>query len=67
MHIHLFKSQDKLVDIGTGWMAGVQFPAGAKDVSLFHSVQTGSGALPASYSMDIRVYFLGDKAAGAYS
>jgi hypothetical protein len=26
------------------WTASVQFPTGAKDFSLFHSVQIGSGA-----------------------
>jgi hypothetical protein len=32
----------------TGWMAGVRFPVGGRDFSLLHSVQTGSGAHPAS-------------------
>jgi hypothetical protein len=39
------------VGIGTGWMAGVRFPAGARDFSILHSVHTGSGAHPASYPM----------------
>jgi hypothetical protein len=34
----------------TSWMAGVRFPAGAKDFSLLHSVQVGSGAHPAFLS-----------------
>jgi hypothetical protein len=32
-------------------MAGVQFPAEARDLSPVHCVQTGSEAHPASYSM----------------
>jgi hypothetical protein len=36
---------------------------GRGDFLLFHSVQTGSGAHPASYSMGNRGSFLGDKAA----
>jgi hypothetical protein len=32
--------------MATGWTAGVRFPAGAKDFSLLHIVQTGSGARP---------------------
>jgi hypothetical protein len=27
----------------------IRFPAGARDFSLFHSIQTGFGAHPASY------------------
>jgi hypothetical protein len=37
-----------------GWMARVQFLAGARDFSLLHRIQTYSGAHPASYSMCIR-------------
>jgi hypothetical protein len=33
----------------TGWMAGVLFPAGARDFSLLHSVQAGSETHLASY------------------
>jgi hypothetical protein len=39
--------------------AGVRFPARAADLSLLHSVQTGSGAHPASYPVGT-----GGKAAG---
>jgi hypothetical protein len=35
------------------WTVGVQFPAGRRDFSLLHSVQTGSGAHPASYPLDV--------------
>jgi hypothetical protein len=34
-----------------GWMVSVIFPTGARDLSLFHSIQTGSGIHSASYSM----------------
>jgi hypothetical protein len=34
-----------------GWIAGVQFLAGASDFSLLHSAQAGSGADSASYPM----------------
>jgi hypothetical protein len=30
--------------VGAGWTAGVRFPTGARDFSLLHSLQTGSGA-----------------------
>jgi hypothetical protein len=32
-------------------LIGVRFPAGARDSSLLHSVQTGSDAHPDSYTM----------------
>jgi hypothetical protein len=35
----------------TGWVAAIRFPAGGKGFSLLHSVQTGSGNPPASYSI----------------
>jgi hypothetical protein len=46
----------------TGWVAVVRFPAGAKVLSLLHSVQTGCGAHPASYPMGA-----GGKAAGVWN
>jgi hypothetical protein len=39
--------------IATGYTAGVRLPVGERDVSLLHSVQTGSGVHPASYPMGI--------------
>jgi hypothetical protein len=42
--------KSKGVDIAKGWAARVQFPA-LQDFFLLHSVQTGSGAHPASYPM----------------
>jgi hypothetical protein len=47
-------SRDSSVGIATGYrlgdrMIGVRFPAGARNFSLRHRVQTGSGAQPASY------------------
>jgi hypothetical protein len=44
---------------------GVRFPAGTRDFSLFHSVQTGSGADTASYPVGTEGSFPGSKAAGA--
>jgi hypothetical protein len=43
----------------------VRFLAGAGNFSLYHRVQNGPGAHPASYPMGTRVSFPGDKAAGA--
>jgi hypothetical protein len=43
----------------------VRFPAGAANFSFHHRVQNGSAAHPASYPMDTRGSFLGNKAARA--
>jgi hypothetical protein len=43
----------------------VRFPAGARNFSLHHRFQNGSGAHTASYPMGIRGSFPGGKAAGA--
>jgi hypothetical protein len=48
-----------IIIIPNGWPTAVQ------DFSLFHSVQTGSGAHPASYPMGSAGSFPGHKAAGA--
>jgi hypothetical protein len=45
------------------WTAGVRLPAGSRDFFLLHSVQTGSGAHPASYPMGTRGCF-GSETAG---
>jgi hypothetical protein len=45
-----------------GFTAGVQFPAGTRDISLLQKVQTGSGTHRASYTMGIGGSFTGDKA-----
>jgi hypothetical protein len=45
------RSRDSSVGIATGWTDGVRLPAGARDFSLLHSVQTNCGAHPASYPM----------------
>jgi hypothetical protein len=44
------RNRDSSVDTATGWTTRVRLPAG-QDFSLPHSVQTGSGAHPDSYSM----------------
>jgi hypothetical protein len=46
-------SRDSSVCIIMVCTAGVQFLAEAKDMSLFRSIQTGSGAHPASCPMGI--------------
>jgi hypothetical protein len=43
----------------------VRFPAEAGNFSLYHRVQNGSGAHPASYPTGTRGSFPGGKAAGA--
>jgi hypothetical protein len=43
------KSQDGSAGMAMGWMNGIQFPAGARDLFPFHSIQTASGVHPASY------------------
>jgi hypothetical protein len=48
-----------------GW-SGFRVSAGAPYFSLLHHVQTGSGAHPASYPMDTRGSFPGDKTAKAW-
>jgi hypothetical protein len=49
----------------TDWTTGVQSPAGAKDYSSKHSVQTDSEAHPASYPIGTGSPFLGVKRDGA--
>jgi hypothetical protein len=44
---------------------GVRFPSGARDSSVPHTVQTGSGGLPTSYTISTGGSFPGSKAAGA--
>jgi hypothetical protein len=47
-----------------GWMAGIRLPAGARDFSLLHSIQTSSAAQPASYATVHRALSLEVKRAG---
>jgi hypothetical protein len=47
-----------------GWTAAVRFPAEARDFSLLRSIQTGTGAHPASYTTGIGASFPEGKAAG---
>jgi hypothetical protein len=58
-------SRDSSVGIATGYGLDGQGLIPGRDVSLLHSVQTGSGAHPASYPMGTGGSFPGDKAAGA--
>jgi len=53
----------------TSWTIGVLGfdSAEAGNFSLYHRVQNGSGAHPASYPMCTRISFPGGEAAGAWS
>jgi hypothetical protein len=50
----------------TGWNARIRFPAGIKDLSLLHCVQTGSGARPAFYPTGSRGPFPRSNTAGVW-
>jgi hypothetical protein len=60
------QSRDSSVCIATGYgsMVGVQFPVGARDFSLLHSVQTGSGSLPVSCLISTGGFIPGSNATG---
>jgi hypothetical protein len=60
-----YVSRDGSFIIAAGWTAGIQFLAGARDIFLLHSVQTGSGAHPDSCTVGTRGSFSGNKAAWA--
>jgi hypothetical protein len=55
-----------LAGLRAGWSL-LRIPAGSRNFSLHHSVQTGSGAHPASYPMGTRYSFPGGEVAGAWS
>jgi hypothetical protein len=62
-------SWDSAVPAATGYclnsrFIGVAIPPGARNFSLIYSVQTGSGALPASYPVGTEGYFPGVKEVG---
>jgi hypothetical protein len=64
-----YESHDSSVGIATGYGlvdrdSGVLFPSGAGNLSLLHSVQTGSGFHPASYPEDTGGFFPGLKRPG---
>jgi hypothetical protein len=46
---------DRNSSAGICWAAGVRFPAGARNLSLLHCAQTGSGAHTASYPGPIQL------------
>jgi hypothetical protein len=67
-----FEEEGRVISVGkvTGYRLdgrgiGVLFPAGARNISVLHSAQTGSRVKPASYTMDIRIPFPESKGAGA--
>jgi hypothetical protein len=45
-------SRDKAIGMTTGWTTGVRFPAEARYFSLLNSVQTRTGAHPASFTLN---------------
>jgi hypothetical protein len=49
-----------------GWAAGVRISAGARDLSLLQSVQTGSGTHPANYTLRDNGPFPGRNPVGAW-
>jgi hypothetical protein len=46
------------------WIIGVRFPVGVGNFPLYHRVQNGLGAYPASYTMGTRVLSLGVRRPG---
>jgi hypothetical protein len=63
---NLARNRESSVGIATGYKAGVRFPSGARDFSLLHSVQAGSGAHPPSLlSSGYKGLFHGGKVVGA--
>jgi hypothetical protein len=69
-HNHRTIRRDSSVGIALGYGLNdrdsrVRFPAGARNFSLHHRVQNGSGAHPASYPTGAGDSFPGSKAAGA--
>jgi hypothetical protein len=70
MNVRIRKSRDSSVGIALGYGLDdrgfrVPFPAGARNFSLHHRVQTGSGVRPPSYPVGTKGSFPGGKVAGA--
>jgi hypothetical protein len=70
MGVFPIQIRDSSVGVALGYgmddrVSRVGFPAGAGNFSLYHRVQNGSGAHPASYPVGARVSFLEGKEAGA--
>jgi hypothetical protein len=70
--MYTFKSHDSSVGIALGYGLDdrgfrVGYPAGAKNFSLHHRVQNGSGAHSASYPVGTGSSLPTGKAAGAWS
>jgi hypothetical protein len=65
----LLGSQDSSVGIEMSYgLDGLgSIPSRGRDFSLHHSVDAGSGAHPASYTMSIKGSFPGNKATGEWS
>jgi hypothetical protein len=58
----LIAATEVVVSLTTGWTTGVRYPTGAEDFSSSLCVQTGSGAHPASCTMNTEGPFPGGKA-----
>jgi hypothetical protein len=68
-YLNLMQNRDSSVGTALGYGldnkgSRVRSPEGARNLSLRHRVQNGSGAHPTSYPMGTRGSFPGDKAAG---
>jgi hypothetical protein len=66
----MHKSRDSAVDIATGYGlddqgVGVRVARGGQEFSIFHVVETGCAAHPASYAIGIVDCFYVGKATGA--
>jgi hypothetical protein len=55
----------RIIISASGWKAKIRFPVEARDFSVFHSVQAGSGAPPDSSIMGTEGSSPGGKAAGS--
>jgi hypothetical protein len=69
MYRQSFESRDRAIGMATGYLlddqgVGVRVPLGSR-IIIFHLVQIGSGAHPASYQMGTGGFFPGAKTAEA--
>jgi hypothetical protein len=53
-------SWDSWVGVATDWTSEVRFPAGERNVSLLHSIQSGSGAHTSSCPLGTRIFPQGE-------
>jgi hypothetical protein len=67
IHGLICKNQDSSVGIAMGYRLDSPGSIPGKGMTFLHSVQTGSGAHPASYPLSTECPFPGSKAAGTWS